>query len=90
MNKAGLVDAISEKTGLTQKDVRIVVDATMDVITDTLEGGGKVTLVRFGTFGVMERKTRRGVNPQTKKRIDIPAKKVTKFKAGKGLKEKVG
>jgi len=49
----------------------------------------KVTLVGFGTFQVMERKARTGVNPQTRERLDIPAKNVVRFKAGKGLRERV-
>ncbi|GAG41877.1 unnamed protein product [marine sediment metagenome] len=57
-------------------------------MSDSLSQEEKVTLVGFGTFQVMERKARRGVNPQTRKTIQIPAKKVPQFKAGKGLREK--
>jgi len=65
------------------------VDAITSAITDTLAMNERVTLVGFGTFQVMERKARRGVNPQTREAINIPAKKVPKFKAGKNLKEAV-
>jgi len=58
-------------------------------MSDSLSQEEKVTLVGFGTFQVMERKARRGVNPQTRKNIQIPAKKVPEFKPGKELKEKV-
>ncbi|MCD6318391.1 HU family DNA-binding protein [Candidatus Aerophobetes bacterium] len=51
--------------------------------------GRKVTLVGFGAFQVMERKAKRGVNPQTREAIQIPAKKVPKFAPGKGLRKKV-
>ena len=61
----------------------------IETITDTLSKGEKVTLVGFGTFQVMERKTRRGRNPQTGKELQIPAKKVPKFTAGKALREAV-
>ena len=64
-------------------------DAITSAITDTLAMNERVTLVGFGTFQVMERKARRGVNPQTREAINIPAKKVPKFKAGKNLKEAV-
>lgn len=89
MNKAGLIEEISSKTGLTKKDVGNVVNAVVETITSTLKSGKKVTLVGFGSFQVIEKKARRGVNPQTKETIQIPAKKVPKFVAGKGLKEAV-
>ena len=78
------------KVGLTKKKGDNVVDAITSAITDSLERNEKVTLVGFGTFQVMEREARRGVNPQTRKTIQIPAKKVPKFRPGKGLREKVG
>ena len=89
MNKAELVEAVSAKAGLTRKETGNVVDAMTETITDTLSKGGKVTLVGFGTFQVMERKARRGRNPQTGQTIEVPAKKVPRFVAGKGLREKV-
>ena len=89
MNKAGLVEEIAGKVGLTKKDANNVVDAITSAITDSLVRNERVTLVGFATFQVMERKARRGVNPQTGKTIEIPAKKVSKFRPGKGLREKV-
>jgi len=89
MNKAELVEVVSDKTGLTKKDVRNVVDALTETIADALSMDEKVTLVGFGTFQVMERKARRGVNPQTGEEIQIPAKKVPRFRAGKDFREKV-
>ena len=68
---------------------REAVDAIISAMTDSLAGGERVTLVGFGTFQVMERKARKGVNPQTRETIQIPAKKVPKFGPGKGLREKV-
>jgi len=89
MNKAELVEEVAGKVGLTKKETNNVVDAITSAITDTLAMDEKVTLVGFGTFQVRERKARRGVNPQTRKTINIPAKKVAKFKAGKSLRETV-
>lgn len=89
MNKANLVDEVSGKVGITKKDAGNVVDAITRTITNTLKKGEKVTLVGFGTFQVMQRRARRGVNPQTRGTIQIPAKKVAKFRPGKGLRERV-
>ena len=89
MNKAELAEEVSGRTGLTRKVTQNVIDAVIETIGDTLSGGEKVTLVGFGTFQVASRKARRGVNPQTKEIIQIPAKKVPKFVPGKTLKEKI-
>jgi len=89
MNKAELVEEVSGKAGLTKKETQNVIDAMTETIGDTLSRGEKVTLVGFGTFQVANRKARRGVNPQTRESIQIPAKKVPKFAPGKGLREKV-
>ena len=89
MNKAELVEEVSSKVGITKKDAGNVVDAVTETIINTLKKGEKVTLVDFGTFQVIERKARKGINPQTRKTIQIPAKKVPKFRPGKGLREEV-
>jgi len=80
---------VAGKVGLTKKDANNVVDAITSAITDSLARNERVALVGFGTFQVRERKARRGVNPQTRESIQIPAKNVPKFKAGKSLREKV-
>jgi len=89
VNKAELVEQVANQTGLTKRTSREVVDAVISAITDSLAREERVTLVGFGTFQVMERKARRGVNPQTRGTIQIPAKKVPKFGPGSGLREKV-
>jgi len=89
MNKAELVEEVAGRVGLTKKETNNVVDAITSAITDSLAREERVTLVGFGTFQVMEKKSRKGVNPQTREAINIPAKKVPKFRPGKGLKEKV-
>ncbi len=89
MNKAELVEELSNQTGLAKKTSREAVDVVISAITDSLGREEKVTLVGFGTFQVMERKARKGINPQTRQAINIPAKNVVRFKAGKGLREKV-
>ncbi|KAF2958820.1 MULTISPECIES: DNA-binding protein HU [Thermotoga] len=89
MNKKELVDKVAKKAGLKKKDVKKVVDTMLDAITEALAKGEKVQLVGFGSFEVRKAAQRKGVNPQTKKPITIPARKVPKFRPGKVLKEKV-
>jgi DNA-binding protein HU-beta len=67
MNKEVLVKEIAEKAGQSQKDAKAFLDAAIDVITDALKKGDKVTLVGFGTFQVKERAAREGRNPRTGK-----------------------
>jgi len=88
MNKAELVEEVANQTGLTKKTSRETIDAMTSVISDALAREEKVALVGFGTFQVRQRKARTGRNPQTGKTIQIPAKKVPKFRPGKELKEK--
>ncbi|MGL5261811.1 MAG: HU family DNA-binding protein [Bacteroides sp.] len=85
MNKAELVSAMAEKAGLSKVDSRKALDAFIEVVSDTLAKGEKVSLIGFGTYSVSERKARTGINPATQKPIKIPAKKVAKFKAGLDL-----
>jgi len=89
MNKAELVEEVANQTGLTKRTSREAVNAVISAMTDSLAREEKVTLVGFGTFQVTERKARKGVNPQTRKTIQIPAKKVPKFVAGKSLRQAV-
>lgn len=87
MNKTDLVQAVSERTGVTKKDVSQVVDSVFEVIQDTLGQGDKVQLVGFGNFEIRERAARKGRNPQTGEEIEIAASRVPAFKAGKSLRE---
>lgn len=85
MNKTEFINAVAEKAGLTKVDARKAVDAFAEVTKGELKAGKKVVLIGFGTFGVVERKARTGINPKTKKPIKIAAKKSAKFKASKNL-----
>jgi DNA-binding protein HU-beta len=89
MNKADLINSISEKTGLTKSKSNEVIDAFLESITDSLSDGDKVTLVGFGTFTTSQRDARKGRNPKTGESIDIPAKKVARFKPGSDLTKSV-
>jgi len=90
MNKQELISKVAGKVGITKKQAQNAIDAFIEIVTDSLSKDEKVTLVGFGTFKVAQRKARKGVNPQTKEVIQIPAKKVPKFVSGKNLREKVG
>lgn len=89
MNKAELVSAVAEKTGMSKKDSEKAVNTAFDTITEALAAGDKVQLVGFGAFEVKERGARIGRNPKTKEEIEIPATRVPVFKAGKVLKDAV-
>ena len=90
MNKTELVAAMADKAGLSKKDADKALAAFIDVVgTELTKQGGKVQLVGFGTFEVVERAARTGLNPLTKEKIKIKASKAPKFKAGKALKDKV-
>ncbi len=85
MNKAELINAIAEESGLSKADSKKALEAFVSSVTNALKDGGKISLVGFGTFSVSERAERTGINPSTKQTITIPAKKVAKFKAGAEL-----
>ena len=87
MNKAELIAAVAEKTGLSKKDTESVVSATLDTIVAAMAEDEKVQLVGFGSFEVKKRAERIGRNPKTKESITIPASKVPTFKAGKAMKD---
>lgn len=89
MTKTELISAVAEKANLTKKDADKAVSAVIEAVTDALANGDKVQLVGFGTFEVRERAAKEGINPATKEKMNIPAKKVPAFKAGKALKDVV-
>lgn len=89
MNKAQLIDEVASGSGLSKAAAEKAIKSTFDAITGALKEGDSVTLVGFGTFSVNARAARTGKNPQTGKAINIPAKKVAKFKPGKALAETV-
>ncbi len=85
MNKTEFVAAVAEKAELTKVDAKKAVDAGIEVIRERMKKGDKVTIIGFGTFSVSERAAREGINPQTKKKMHIPARKVVRFKPGAAL-----
>lgn len=87
MKKTEFVEAVADEAGITKTDASAVVDAVLNVITDTLKSGDQVTLTGFGSFLVRKRDARTGRNPRTGDTIQIKASKVPSFKAGKALKD---
>ena len=89
MSKTELVEFIAKQTGLSKAAAARALTATLDGITTGIKKSGKVVLIGFGTFDVVKKAKRQGVNPATGAKITIPAKKVVKFKAGAELAGKV-
>jgi len=89
MNKTELVNAIAEKSGLTKVDSKSALDATLAALGEALAKGEKISLVGFGTFSVVEKGERTGINPRTKQMITIAPRKVVKFKQGADLTERI-
>lgn len=87
MNKSQLIELVAEKTGSTKAYAELILDATLDVITEALQNGEEVKLVGFGNFSKMARKSRQGRNPKTGASVKIPGSFVAKFKPGKDLKD---
>ena len=89
MNKDELISKVASESSLSKTDASKVVDSVFSNITNSLKGGADVRLVGFGTFLVTNRAATTGRNPRTGESIQIPPKKVPKFRAGKSLKESV-
>ena len=89
MNKDQLIDKIVNKTNYPKNKIKEFLEGTLNIIIDSLKKGERINLVGFGSFKVMTRKARKGINPRTGKKIRISDVKVVKFKTGKKLKEAV-
>jgi len=89
MNKDDLISKVASRIGISKSEAAKSVDAVFSSITNSLKGGNEVRLVGFGTFLITNRAATTGRNPRTGESIEIPAKKVPKFRAGKALKETV-
>ena len=85
MNKTDLVNEVAAKAGISKVDSKKAVDAVLESIAQALANDDKVQLIGFGTFAMQEKPAREGINPRTKEKIQIEARKVVKFKAADGL-----
>ncbi len=89
MNKGEFIDRLAEKSNLTKKEARKLLDNVLDLVQDALLTGDEVKLVGFGKFAVRSRKASSRINPQTKRPIQVEAKVVPLFKPGKELKRRI-
>ena len=89
MKKSDLIAKIAGDNGLSKAAAEKALNSAIEGISGALKKGDSVTLIGFGTFSISKRAARKGRNPQTGAEINIPAKNVVKFKAGKGLSESV-
>lgn len=85
MNKTELIDAMAADAGISKAAAKAALESFLGNVSNTLKGGGRVSLVGFGSWSVSERAAREGRNPQSGATIQIAAKKVVKFKAGAEL-----
>ncbi|MBU2037133.1 HU family DNA-binding protein [Patescibacteria group bacterium] len=89
MTKDQVIEAVANKTGLSKKQTDEIIESLLEIITKALQKGEKIVFTGFGAFLISNRKARQGVNPKTGAKIQIPAMKAPKFRAGKALKEAV-
>jgi integration host factor subunit beta len=87
VTKAELVEEVSRVSDLTKKDAEVIVDTVFKSIVDALHRGEKIELRGFGSFRLRQREPRKGRNPKTGDKVDVPPKKVPYFKPGKELKD---
>ena len=85
MNKTDLINEIAAKANLNKVDAKAALDAVLESISQALVNDDKVQLIGFGTFSMVEKPERTGINPRTKEKITIAARKVAKFKPAEGL-----
>ena len=89
MNKTQVVAKLAEVKEIAIKEATHIMDTIMDIIEAEIVSGGEVSLHGFGTLKTVERAERTMLNPQTKEKMIVPAKKTVTFKVAKGLKDKV-
>jgi len=89
MNKSDLIDAMAADAGITKAAAKKGLESFLNNVQETLKKGDRVSLVGFGSWSVTERAAREGRNPQTGKKIQIPAKNVVRFRPGSELQNSV-
>jgi DNA-binding protein HU-beta len=89
MNKLHLIDFVADETGITKADASMVLEAVIKGMSEALIGNRRVALMGFGTFNVVKRKAKVGRNPKTGESVNVPAKKVIKFKTSAELQNSI-
>ncbi len=87
MTKQEFIEKLAKKAKISKKDARAIVDAALELIIDRVKRKEKVTLTGFGTFEARQQKATQRINPQTGRKMTVPAKLVPKFRPGKQFKE---
>lgn len=85
MNKKELVDAVSEMTGISKSDTKKTFEAIIEAISSEMQKNEKVIILGFGTFCVKDKAARMSIHPQTMQPLELPAKKVVRFKPSQYL-----
>lgn len=89
MNKADIINKVSEELGTTKADAERAVELIINSITDTLKDGQEVSIAGLGIFSAKMRNARTARNPRTGEAIEVPAMRVPKFRPAKALKDAV-
>jgi DNA-binding protein HU-beta len=87
--KGDVINAIAEQAGISKKEATEAFDAFVEYISETCQRGERCAVPGLGSFSISHRKAREGRNPRTKEKINIPASKNVRFKAGKDLRDAV-
>jgi integration host factor subunit beta len=87
MTKADLIEEVSQAGKLTRRDAEVVVETVFESMSQALARGEKIELRGFGSFRVQERSARRARNPKTGEEVDVPARKVPRFRPGREMRE---
>lgn len=89
MNKSDLIELLSKKETLTEKQAMDIVNLVFDGFANELKNGGRVEIRGFGSFAMREYEAYKGRNPKTGKKIDVKSKRLPFFKVGRELKKRV-
>nr|WP_249756007.1 integration host factor subunit alpha [Microvenator marinus] len=89
MTKAGIVDSVYERVGVSKKEATEYVEAVFETMKETLESGDSIKVSGFGKFEVREKGKRIGRNPRTGVEIEIPERRVLRFKVSQVLKDEL-
>ncbi|HLU40156.1 MAG TPA: HU family DNA-binding protein [Planctomycetota bacterium] len=89
ITKKELVNRIADQTGVTKVVAKEVIQAFLDMIIAELAEGNRLEFREFGVFETKERAARRAQNPRTLERVEVPAKRIVKFKVGRLMRKKV-
>ena len=85
MTKAGLIDDIARVTGTTLREAKLILEKILDSMVRALRNGEEIEIRRFGSFSTHTRAPRTGWNPKTGKRVDVPARRVPRFRPSREL-----